>query len=219
MLSQAYALKMWYMLEYKNCVTVFCDDHSHTGVTWWDKINCFLLSSLSKWGWPNPIKWRNQQLGLSFPFCSWAFGGGRCSAQLVGIHQSLVQSNLKRTSVWYTLSYFFGLENDSVFSWWTCYIAQVAIIQTEGTEDVNVGLLFQRENRDHSDCFCSSGWIQWDPKAASYFNSPGERPRQKKVSLCTASFFQCFLLLASIGLSGCVLSQLFFIQIPVSLMH
>lgn len=40
-----------------------------------------------------------------------------------------------------------------------------------------------------------------------------------KVSPCTASFFQCFLLSASIGLLGCILSQLFFIQIPASLMH
>lgn len=40
-----------------------------------------------------------------------------------------------------------------------------------------------------------------------------------KVSPCAASLFQCFLLSASIGLPGCVLSQLFFIQIPASLVH
>lgn len=40
-----------------------------------------------------------------------------------------------------------------------------------------------------------------------------------KVSPCTASFFQCFLLSASIGLLGCVLIQPFFIQIPAPLMH
>lgn len=169
---------------------------------------------------------------LPFTMMQKVFLRGRHPAQLAGTHQSqacsliskfLVQTSLKSRSVWNALFCFSGLEDESVFSWRMCYIAQFMTIQPDNIEDMNVGLLPQQENQEYRDCFCSSAqyqrWIQWEPRAAQYFNSPGEGALHMKFSPCNASFFQCFLLPATIGLLGCVLSQLFFIQIPAPFMH
>lgn len=146
---------------------------------WCDEIKwiAFCQSSPFKWGWANPTKPRVSICSCCLPFTVvqkvWSFLRGRHPAQLAGTHQSqacsliskfLVQSSLKSRSVWYAVFWFSGLEDESVFSWRMCYIAQFMTIQPDNIEDMNVGLLSQQENQEYRDCFCSSAqywrWTQ-----------------------------------------------------------
>lgn len=90
---------------------------------------------------------------------------GRHPAQLAGTHQSqacsliskfLVQRSLKSRPVRYALFCFSGLEDESVFSWRMCYIAQFMTIQPDDVEDMNVGLLSQQEHQECRDCFSTT---------------------------------------------------------------